>query len=77
MYSFFNQMRKMGQNYLLGGAFANKTTSELTYGYNEKRLTYIFSNMTDPLNDFFEGNDIDVDAFITPVLPIHSERVNN
>jgi hypothetical protein len=28
-------------------------------------------------DDFFSGDDIDIDPFITPVLPIKSERVNN
>lgn len=67
----------MGQDYLLGGAFANKTKSELTYGYDETRYTHIFANATDPTDDFFEGNDVDVDSFITPILPISSERIRN
>jgi hypothetical protein len=76
-YGFFKQMRLMGQDYLLGGAFANKTMSELTNGYNETRYSYIFTNATNSTDDFFEGNDVDVDSFITPILPIYSERIRN
>lgn len=76
-YGFFTQMRLMGQDYLLGGAFANKTVGELTYGYNETRYTHIFANSTDPTDDFFGGNDVDFDPLITPILPISSERIRN
>lgn len=67
----------MGQKYLLGGAFVDKKISELTYGYTEPRFSYIFTNATDPTDDFFNGNDVDVESTITPVLPLNSERVNN
>ena len=78
-YTFFEQMRFMGQNYLFGGAYADKKLSELVYGYNETRFSYIFKNQTNEMttDDFFSGDDIDIDPFITPVLPIKSERVNN
>ena len=77
-YTFFNNMRVMGQNYLLGGAFMDRLQSEVTYGYDEPRFKYIFQNTTDPTFDFFTGNDIDmIDSQITPILALNSARVNN
>merc|ERR1712100_946235 len=68
----------MVQSYLLGGAFIqNQTKEELWYGYTENRFQYIFRNATDPNDDFFEGNDIDVDPHITPVLPQQSPRLSD
>lgn len=76
-YSFFSSARTMVQTYLLGGAFKTLTVKEITLGYEEPRFKYIFRNSTDPNDDFFDGNDVDIDSYITPILTLESPRVNN
>lgn len=76
-YAFFNTTRHMVQDYLLGGVSLEKRQYAVVYGYEEPRFQYIFVNNTDLNDDFFEGNDIDVDSNISPILPLLSHRVNN
>lgn len=67
----------MVQEYLLGGSSKTLTIKQLTLGYEEPRFKFIFQNSTDSNDDFFDGNDVDVDSFITPILTLESPRVNN
>lgn len=76
-FTFFADTRMMVQEYLLGGAFVEYKTLQVVFGYEEPRFKYIFVNQTDLNDDFFEGNDVDIDAFITPVLSLQSPRVTN
>lgn len=50
-YSFFDGMRQMVQDYLLGGSFIER---KVLFGYDEPRFKHIFENQTDVADDFFE-----------------------
>lgn len=74
-YKFFDGTRNMVQEYLLGGAWRDYSPEEIVLGYNETRWQYIFQNQTDMTFDFFQGNDIDVETYVSPVLSVKSPRV--
>jgi len=69
----FEALRQMIQDYTFGGSTTPKLTLEdLVLGYNDERINYIFQNADDPAADFFSGQEVDINNFITPILSSQS-----
>jgi hypothetical protein len=63
MYSFFDSMRGMTQNWLLGGATQKITLGNLIRGYYDRKVVFMYNDTS-----IYEGNELILSAFVSPVF---------
>ena len=70
-FSFFDSMRNMVQDFLLGGTEIKLTKLDFIMGYTDDRVRYMFNT-----SDFFHGKEVMLNRAVSPIFQEKSPLFN-